>query len=141
MTYKIKYKEYELLRDFGNEVCDPAAVFEALKDDYSPIQETLYALILTTKNKIIEKYEIAKGGINSVNVSAADLFRHVLISGGDRFILAHNHPSGELSPSEDDLKFTQKVLSGCKVIGLDLLDHIIFNETEWYSMKKEGLIL
>ena len=58
-----------------------------------------------------------------MSTSPKEIFRQVLLTSGTSFFLAHNHPSGCLEPSEEDIIFTQKVLSACKIMGIEMLDH------------------
>jgi DNA repair protein RadC len=140
MKYKIEIKNYEFKESQGESITSPNNLFKALKEDYNPIQEELYLLILDVKNKLIEKILIAKGGMSNVTVEPASIFRNILINNGNRFVIAHNHPSGELSPSDEDLQFSRKIEKGAKLLGLNLIDNLIFTENSFFSFKRENLI-
>ena len=95
---------------------------------------------MNTANNVIEKVLISKGGIGSINISMADIFRPIFLSNGNNFILAHNHPSGQNFPSEEDIAFTKKVMDASRICGLNFLDHVIFTSVDYTSLKAEGLI-
>jgi len=140
MNWKIEYRVIKLKEKLGEYISCPKDVINALKNTFDPISEEMYILIFDTKNQIIEKHLIAKGGYNTLMMKPAQIFRKVLITGGDSFIIAHNHPSGDVKPSEDDIVFTKKVLKGASLLGINFLDHIIYCNENHYSFKKENLL-
>lgn len=140
MKYKIRYKEYVLKEKTADVVDTPEKVFDVLRGDYNPLQEEMYLLILDVKNNVIEKHLLARGGNSMMVITPAEIFRVVLLSGGSRFIVAHSHSSGDVSPSEEDIVFTRKTLKASEIMSTPLLDHIVFSAKEHYSFKKHGLI-
>jgi DNA repair protein RadC len=134
-TYSLKVAESE-----SESLTTPDAVFDILKEDYNPLQEELYCLILNIKNKVIEKHLVCKGTHNALYIQPVDVIRPVLLTNGSRILLAHNHPSGEVSPSEDDIAFTRKIEQACKLMGIELLDHVVYSDNEYYSFKKQGIL-
>ena len=139
MKYKIKYLTIELSE--GSDIKSPDTAFQILKDDFSPLQESLYLLGLNNKNAILLKELVAKGHINRISITPSDIFRPLLLNNCNSFILAHNHPSRELSPSPEDEDFTSKIKEASNLMGLSFLDHIIFSNTDFFSFKKEGILL
>jgi DNA repair protein RadC len=142
IKYKNCYKEYVLkVADSDSmAISSPSNVFDYLKEDFNPMQEELYLLVLNTANKIIEKYLLAKGSLGSVGVMPADIFRNIFLTNGVNFIIAHNHPSSNVIPSEEDIKFTLKLKKASDICGLNFLDHIIYTDTEYSSLKKQGVM-
>jgi DNA repair protein RadC len=140
MKYKIKYQEYDLQCCEGPAICTPNELHAIVKDDYSPISEEMYLLVLNIKNKVINKYLIAKGSYNIILCSPADIFTPILKADGRSFVLAHNHPSGDIKPSQEDTIFTKKINECSKLMGVSFIDHIIYTPTEYYSFKKQGII-
>jgi len=140
MKFKIKYKEFILSEPESEIINTPSKVLDCLKDDFNAISEELYLIIMNTKNNILEKHLIAKGDINSLAIKPADIFRLIFMTSGSRFIIAHNHPSGDVKPSEEDLTFYKKIVKLSKDMGLDFLDNIIYSDRDIYSFRKHDLI-
>ena len=142
ITYNVEVKKYTIKVADSNSIAvsKPETVFECLKGDFNPLQEEMYLLIMDASNKIIEKILISKGSSNALYMTPADILRNVLRTASSKFILAHNHPSGNTKPSEEDLTFTDKIKKSSKIIGLSLLDHIVFTQNEYFSFKASGLI-
>lgn len=142
VTYKTQVKEYSLkVADISAEVVShPTTVFNMLKDSFNPIQEEVYILILNTKNQVIDKHLVSKGGINTTLITPAEILRPIFLTNGNSFIIAHNHPSGSIEPSEEDIIFTRKIKKASEVCGLSLLDHVIYTSTSFYSFKKKDLL-
>ncbi len=140
MKWKMQYQTIELSEPLNEYVSCPSDVSRALNSVFNPIQEELYCLILNTRGNILAKHLIGKGGNGQISISPCDIFRTVLLTGGNRIILAHNHPAGQMEPSREDIVFTEKVQEGCKLLGLQLLDHIIYSATGIYSMNENHLL-
>jgi len=142
MDYKLETKNYQIKIADNNaiNISKPQTVFEIVKDDFDPFNENLYLLIINIKNNLIKKILIAKGSYNSLMANPIDFFRPIILTAGNKFILAHNHPSGDITPSEEDINFTNRIKKASNLLGLALLDHIIFTDEKWYSFKKELLL-
>ena len=132
--------KYEIVRETTEAMCTPGALFEALKEDFNPLQEDMYVLAMDVKNKIIKKFLVARGASSSLIITPAGIFRPVLLTGAVKFVVAHNHPSGEKKPSEEDICFTNKLKKEAKIMGMTFLDHLIFTESEYFSFCREDLI-
>ena len=102
-------------------------------------QENLIVSYLDTKNKVIDSEILFKGGLNSCLVDARTLFRKALLKNSSCVIISHNHPSGNIKPSDEDLDIVRKISEAGRIIGIRLLDGIVFNEHEFFSMEEEGL--
>jgi DNA repair protein RadC len=79
---------------------------------------------------------VSIGTLSSSNVHPRETFRRAITEGSDKVIVAHNHPSGEVDPSDDDLKITKLLLEAGQIINIQLLDHIIFSATKAFSFKE-----
>lgn len=99
-------------------------------------KESLMALFLNSRNELISKEEVVAGGLNFTLLSPADLFRPALEQNASQLIVAHNHPSGNCEPSEDDLKLTARLAQAGLLLGIKLLDHVIIASRESYSLKE-----
>lgn len=138
-TGKIIAVEYQLYEPTGVYLTTPEAVHQIMLDSINHISEELHVLILNVKNSVL-KILVGKGSHNSVIISPADILRTVFATGGSNIIITHQHPSGDCQPSEEDICFTRKLNQACKVVSINLLDHVVYTKDEYYSFKKEGLL-
>ena len=95
--------------------------------------EECYVVLLNRANVILNKFQISKGGVSGTVVDAKIIFKIAIDNNASSIILAHNHPSGTLAPSEQDKVLTQKVKTFGKMIDLPLLDHIILTNNGYFS--------
>jgi DNA repair protein RadC len=91
-------------------------------------------------NEVIGYSKISSGGTHATIIDSKVVFTKVLLSGGHAIILAHNHPSGQLRPSEQDIQMTKDLVKGGNILGIRVLDHIILTEKSHTSMADEGFI-
>lgn len=103
-------------------------------------KEQLHLLILDTKNRVIKDEVISIGNINSSICDPREIFSSALKNNGVSIILLHNHPSGDPSPSQEDLSITERILKTGVNIGINLLDHIIIGRDSFVSMKDDGFL-
>lgn len=97
-------------------------------------------MYLNQGNKIIKTEQISRGGITQTSVDLRIIFKHGIELMATAMILAHNHPSGNLTPSEADKNLTKKIIEASKVIDIQILDHIIVTQKDYFSFADEGLI-
>lgn len=97
-------------------------------------------LLLNTKNNIIKKTNISKGILNFSISHPREVFKEAIRNNANSIILLHNHPSGDPSPSPQDIELTRKLIQAGNIIGIKVLDHIIFGDNKYCSMKKEQYI-
>lgn len=102
--------------------------------------EEMLMLCLNSGNKLLGWYPVATGGTDAVNTGVRTIATIAALSTASRVILAHNHPSGSLIPSRKDIEATEAIRKGLKTIGADLIDHIIFTEDDFMSMKEGGFM-
>ena len=127
----------------GEKITGELGAFRVLMEYYNTLdadQEHFSILILDQKNRIRGLKTLFMGGENQVMIDKKVLFRTALLMGATGLILCHNHPSGESYPSNDDLKVTMDIKEGAKVLGLEILDHIVLGKNEFYSFKDKGLL-
>ena len=116
-------------------------VNELFQEELSALQyEEFHVLLLNKANKILKKHLISKGGISSSIADPKLIFGAALNAKASALILVHNHPSGNLEPSKQDLAITAKLKSAGQVLDLPILDHIIIAETGYYSFADEGTL-
>jgi DNA repair protein RadC len=113
---------------------DVAGLFEDFV--HTLVQESLWVLILNAKHAVIGIYEVARGSTATVEVAPADIIRPVLVSGNTRFIIAHNHPSGDPAPSLQDREVTTRVVQAAQKLGMQCLDHIVFGYHKYVSLNE-----
>ena len=120
---------------------DAANVFKRLFDaDLIQWREEVIMLCLNRNNVVIGYYKLASGGTTSCVVDAKMIYTIALNSTASSIILAHNHPSGNLNPSEIDKELTNKLIEAGKLLDIVLLDHLIITNDSHFSMADEGVI-
>lgn len=120
-------------------VRDPESLARSLIARYSHhLQERLGAVYLDAKNRVLREREIYVGTLNTAAVSTRDVIRFALEENAASVIIFHNHPSGDPAPSAEDLLFTRKMVEAAKLMGIDLLDHLILGANRFVSLKQRG---
>jgi DNA repair protein RadC len=122
-------------------IASSSTVFELLQPILGELpHEEFWILYLNNSNKIIDKLPISKGGITGTLVDVRVTLRKALELGATSLILAHNHPSGNLNPSEADKQLTTKLKIAAESIDIKVLDHLIVTEKSYFSFADEGLM-
>ena len=122
-------------------ISSSSSVFEILQPIIGELQhEEFWILYLNNSNKIIEKFQISKGGITGTLVDVRITLRKALELGAVSLILAHNHPSGNLNPSEADKQLTAKLKTAAESLDIKVLDHLIVTEKTYFSFADEGIL-
>ncbi|AKK74072.1 hypothetical protein HX13_11685 [Chryseobacterium sp. P1-3] len=112
-----------------------------LKNQLSDLRtEEFWAIFLNNNNKVIHISQLTQGGISQSVVDVRVLFKTALDHLSTGIIIAHNHPSGSLKPSREDLSITQKIKEAGKILSIQLLDHIIVTQNSYFSFSDEGLL-
>lgn len=109
------------------------------KEDLA-IREAFYLLCFSTGLNLVGFYKLAEGGMDAVAVDTRLLFSTALLCRSSSIVVAHNHPSGTLKPSNADREITKRIANGGELLGIKLQDHIILTEEEHYSFRDEGLL-
>lgn len=100
--------------------------------------EVMYVLCLDGQNHVKHMAEIARGGLHGCTLSGRDVLRVVLCAGASCFILVHNHPSGDPTPSPEDRHLTNVVAAGAELLGTPLVDHVIIAGNRYSSALDDG---
>lgn len=103
-------------------------------------EEHLWVIALDTKCHPVGVFDTSHGSADTAMVSIREIFVRLCLCGATRFVLAHNHPSGDTEPSKEDTAATERVLKASELMGIPLLDHIIIGNYNSYSMREAGLI-
>lgn len=115
-------------------------VFEIMQPIIGELpHEEFWVLFLNNSNKVISKSQLSKGGMTGTIVDVRLVFKLALESGATALILCHNHPSGNLQPSDADRKITKKIKLAGDSLDVKVLDHLIITETKYYSFVDEGI--
>lgn len=102
--------------------------------------EECYALLMNTSNTIIKHIKVSQGGIGKTVIDARIIFKAAIEELATGIILSHNHPSGNAQPSSSDIDETKKLKQAGELMGIRLLDHLIFTNDTYYSFADEGLL-
>ena len=120
-------------------VRSPSDIYDAFMHLATVDQEELHVAILNSKNKIIGSHMVYKGNISGTLVRISEVLREVIKANAPSFVVIHNHPSGDPTPSPDDLHLTAEILSAARLFDIDLLDHVIIGGTEYVSLRDRGI--
>jgi len=101
-------------------------------------QEIVKVALLNTKNRILKIKDIAMGGSNSATVTPNQILTEAVKAQAPKIIIVHNHPSGDPTPSASDYDFTKRVFKAAKILGIDLLDHIVIGNEKYESIFSKG---
>ena len=127
------------LRDF--DIKNPEAVAKAIRSSIKDkAKEHFKLILLNPRNKIIGISTISIGTLNASLVHPREVFKDAIMHSAASVVLAHNHPSGDPEPSEDDIKITKKLVESGKILGIDVIDHIVVGKNSFLSFKERGLI-
>ena len=126
----------------NNMMNSPEAVVNLAKGFLHMHEETeeyMYMLCLNTKLKLTGVFEISHGNVNSSVVGTREVFQKALLGNAVSIILIHNHPSGDCKPSREDINVTKRLVEAGRIVGVDVLDHIIVGES-YCSLKEKGYL-
>ena len=134
-------KHLDCAEKIASMICD---LFEL----HTAAEEYVYLLSLDTKCRILGIFEVGHGTVNACLLHTRKIMIRNLLCGAGTFIVVHNHPSGEVSVSKEDISTTKRLFEAGRLIGIELLDHIIIGRKEngdsygyaYYSMKEQGLL-
>lgn len=103
-------------------------------------QEHFVCIYLNMKNQVIQKKTIFVGSLHTSVVHPREVFKEAIRCSAASIICAHNHPSGDPTPSREDLEVTERLLDSGNMLGIELLDHVIIGDQRYYSMREKGII-
>jgi DNA repair protein RadC len=102
-------------------------------------QEQLRVILLDSKNHVLKVQTVYVGSLNSAQVRVGELFREAIRSNSAAIIVVHNHPSGDPTPSPEDVAVTRQIVEAGKLLDIDVLDHLVIGMQRWVSLKERGL--
>jgi DNA repair protein RadC len=121
-------------------ICSARAAAESLSEIAASKKENLAVLYLNARNELVKKEIISIGTIDASLVHPREVFEPALRYLASRVIVAHNHPSGNLEPSEEDIKTTKRLLRAGDILGIEVLDHLIITAKGFISLKEKNLL-
>lgn len=101
-------------------------------------EEYLYMICMNTKLELISVFELSHGNVNSSIFSVREMFQKALLANAVSIIVMHNHPSGDPTPSNEDITVTERMVEAGKLIGINVLDHIIVGRPMFISLQERG---
>jgi len=102
--------------------------------------ECFIALLLDTKNRVLKELVISQGTLNASLIHPRELFNRAIAYRSAAVIVAHNHPSGDPTPSQEDIAVTRRLKDAGEILGIGLLDHVIFGDGRYISLRERGLL-
>jgi DNA repair protein RadC len=146
MSYRSALIQLPLVREStGEHVRTPEDVYRVCGDIAALAQESFHVLILDTRNQLISREMVSLGIVDASLVHPREVFRAAIAAGAAAVVLAHNHPSGETTPSAEDIRITRQLIEAGKIIDIKVLDHVIIGRespesgTPYLSLRESGL--
>ena len=124
-------------RTLSTPAASAAALAALLQDEPG---EVFAILCLSTKHRVIAYHEVSRGTLDATLVHPREVFTAALLSNAASIILTHNHPSGDPTPSPDDQQLTRRLVDAGRLIGVDVLDHIIVGDGRYFSFREGGCL-
>lgn len=117
----------------------PREIYDYFNPEFENLNHEEFWIILMRRNlSVIKKERISVGGLHGTVVDITKIMKQAVEKEASSLILAHNHPSGNLSPSSQDIEITKKIIEACKIFGISVLDHLIITDNGFYSFADEG---
>jgi DNA repair protein RadC len=121
-------------------ITSAADVYHTLAEYTTKNQEHFILITLDGASKVIEKRVVFIGTLNQSLVHPREIFRHALLDNAAGIIISHNHPSGTLEASRADIQVTERLKEVSKLVGIELLDHVIISKNGYFSFSDDGLL-
>ena len=102
-------------------------------------QEEVHTMLLDTRNRVLSSSMLYRGSLNAASMRLGEIFKEAVRANAAAVIVAHNHPSGDPSPSTDDVRVTRELVKAGKLLEIDVLDHIIIAHNRFTSLKERGM--
>lgn len=120
-------------------VTSPSHVFDFCKDMQKMAKESFQILTLNVRNIVINRHMIALGTLDSCLVHPREVFKECIMDSAAAFIAVHNHPSGDTTPSTEDLRITRTLVDAGKLLSINILDHVIIGNNS-FSIRESGMV-
>lgn len=128
-------------KDYDVVISSPVDVKKLLMEEMRYLDKEYFKVVmLNVKNRVISVENISIGSLNSSIVHPREVFKPAIKRSSAAVILVHNHPSGDTTPSREDIEITRRLVEAGKILGIEVLDHIIFGNSDYLSFKEKGLL-
>ena len=134
----VRIAESEVVR---YQVKNPWDIYKYYMESMRYLKEEIFkTVLLNTKNEIITDIDVSHGTLNSSLVHPREVFKNAIKKSANKIILIHNHPSGNVEPSKEDINITNRLIECGKIIGIEIIDHIIIGDGIYFSFKESRKI-
>lgn len=132
-------KANPVLAEERYKITSPERAYEYLKDIQHIDREVFVCVGLNTKNEVIFRENVSVGSLNASVVHPREVFKNLIRKNCNSFLIAHNHPSGDTTPSREDIAVTERLSKAGQILGIELLDHLIVGNGKYVSLKEKGI--
>ena len=140
MRYEVETQPERPRGDLPSINC-PEDVRRLLGPEMAPLaQEQLRVLLMNTRNEVVGQRVIYQGNVNSSMIRPAEVLRPAVMEAVPSIIVSHNHPSSDPTPSPEDAAITRELTQAAKLLGIELLDHVVIGGERFVSLKERGLM-
>lgn len=139
--YEDKLKNEKIIKDDTNKITNKEILLNFLRNKigYENV-EKFYVIYLSSSNEVLAFEESSSGTLDRSSIYPREIYKRVIMENAKSIIIAHNHPSGNISPSKCDIDITNEIAKGLKNFGALLIEHIIITRDSYFSFLEEGLI-
>lgn len=127
----------------GKSIRTPKDTYNVCKDLENCAQESFQTILLNTKNHMINRVLVTLGLVDSSLVHPREVFRTAIQNSASAIVLVHNHPSGDPTPSAEDIQITRKLVEAGRILDIKVLDHVVIGrgDTAFLSLRESGLVI
>ncbi|MGR3220937.1 MAG: JAB domain-containing protein [Candidatus Anammoxibacter sp.] len=140
VSYRKKRVPKTAHKCIGKKITCPGEIYSLFKCLWKESVEKFYVLHLDTKNVIQSMQLISIGSLTRAIVHPIEVFKGALIANSVSIVFVHNHPAGDPFPSNEDIKITRQLKNAGKIIGINVLDHIVVGDNRYFSLKDKKLL-
>jgi len=137
-------KESSKIYEVVSKISSPSDVRDYIEEVFklsNQAEEVMVMLVLDIKNNIIGAFEVSRGSLDASIVHPREVFKRALLLNGASIIVAHNHPSGDPTPSREDVDVTNRLVEGGNILGIRVLDHLIIGDNGRYRSFREAQLI
>ncbi len=126
-----------------NKINCPNDIYKFIEQNilFNRHQEEFYIICLNARKEVINFELLFKGTVSCIQIHLRDIFRYAIEQNTSYIVAAHNHPTGDVTPSSDDLNVTIRMSGASELLSIPILDHIIYSENGFYSFREEGSLM
>jgi DNA repair protein RadC len=140
-TLEIARRRYEAKGSVRPKITDSRSAFEVFFKNLCDLNhEEFWVLYSDTSGKLIAKQRICEGGITQTSVDVKKIMQMAIANRAYGLVLGHNHPSGNITPSHNDIMLTEKIQTAAKLLDLRIIDHLILSGNDYYSFAEDGIL-